>query len=103
MTITELRIKKGLSQSQFARQVGIPLGTLQNWEQGKRTPPSYVLDLIEKVLKAEDEKPVTCKECSEWGINTGMQSMPGAKYCAVFRKYTGENFFCGDAERKDGE
>lgn len=99
MTITELRVERGLSQSQFAKRIGIPVGTLQNWEQGKRTPPTYVLDLIERVLRAEEESIVTCEDCVEWGNNTH-QTMPCAKFCNVIRKYTDKDYFCADAERK---
>lgn len=99
MTITELRVERGLSQSQFAKRIGIPVGTLQNWEQGKRTPPSYVLDLVERVLRAEEEGIVTCSDCVEWGNNTS-PTMACGKFCSVAKKYTDKDYFCGDAERK---
>ena len=53
MTIQELRNKTGLSQSQFAERLEIPLGTIRNWEQGRRVPPNYVLRLIEKELNSD--------------------------------------------------
>lgn len=53
MNIKDLRAKTGLSQSKFAALVGIPLNTLQNWEQGSRKPPEYVISLIEYKLKKE--------------------------------------------------
>ena len=34
--LQELRQQKGLSQSQLARAAGVPVGSLKNWEQGKR-------------------------------------------------------------------
>ncbi len=36
MTLKELRERTRLSQSKFANEVGIPLKTLQNYEQGRR-------------------------------------------------------------------
>ena len=51
MTIQELRKSTELSQSKFARHLEIPVSTLQHWEQGFRTPPDYVVKLIEKVLR----------------------------------------------------
>jgi putative transcriptional regulator len=33
-----IREKLGLSQSEFSRHYGIPLDTLQNWEQRRSTP-----------------------------------------------------------------
>ncbi len=40
-----LRKRFGLSQSKFAHLVGISVGTLRNWEQGRRRPegPARVL------------------------------------------------------------
>ncbi len=50
MKIKELRNKTGLSQSKFADMFSIPLNTLQQWEQELRTPPEYVLKMIEELL-----------------------------------------------------
>ena len=43
--VVAIRSKTGLSQPAFARSIGIPLGTLKNWEQGRRRPegPARVL------------------------------------------------------------
>ena len=43
--IVRVRAKLGLSQSKFAAVLGISPDTLQNWEQGRRTPtgPAKVL------------------------------------------------------------
>ena len=40
-----IRSRTGLSQPAFARSIGVPLGTLKNWEQGRRRPegPARVL------------------------------------------------------------
>ena len=49
--VVAIRTKTGLSQPAFARSIGIPLGTLKNWEQGRRRPegPARVLlALIDK-------------------------------------------------------
>lgn len=53
MNIKELRAKTGLSQSKFAALVPLPVRTLQDWEQDKRTPPEYVISLIEYKLRNE--------------------------------------------------
>lgn len=53
MTIRELRDRTGLSQSGFSRKFGIPVATVQHWEQGVSSPPSYVPGLIEKILDYE--------------------------------------------------
>ena len=49
--VTSIRGRTGLSQPAFARSIGVPLGTLKNWEQGRRRPegPTRVLlALIDK-------------------------------------------------------
>ncbi|HRQ63961.1 MAG TPA: helix-turn-helix domain-containing protein [Xanthomonadaceae bacterium] len=50
-----IRKATGLSQARFAKVVAVPLGTLRNWEQGRRAPtgPAKVLlKVIEKDPKA---------------------------------------------------
>ena len=54
MTIKELRQQTGLSQSAFAKYFEIPLRTVQDWEQGKRKPPEYLVKLM--IYKLEKEK-----------------------------------------------
>jgi transcriptional regulator with XRE-family HTH domain len=34
----QLRMKAGLSQAGLAREAGLPLRSIQNWEQGHRLP-----------------------------------------------------------------
>lgn len=47
----EIRKKTGLSQSQFAKAIGISVNTLKSWEQGQRHPSGsarVLLDLLTK-------------------------------------------------------
>lgn len=44
--IKEARKATGLLQSEFAEYLEIPIRTLQQWEQGRRNMPDYVLRLI---------------------------------------------------------
>ena len=53
MDIKDLRLRTNLSQTKFADVVGIPVRTIQKWEQGERVPPDYVIKLIEYFLKNE--------------------------------------------------
>ncbi len=43
--VAALRVRFGLSQPRFAAMLGISVGTLRNWEQGRRRPegPARVL------------------------------------------------------------
>ncbi len=40
------RIKSGLSQSDFAKLLGVSVRTLQDWEQGRRQPSGAAKTLI---------------------------------------------------------
>ena len=53
MEIRALREKMGLSQSEFSKYFGIPVGSVRNWEQGLSNPPAYVVDLIYRVRSLE--------------------------------------------------
>ena len=46
MSIKELRIQTGLSQSKFAHMFDIPVSTLKDWEHERRNPPAYVIRTI---------------------------------------------------------
>ena len=46
-----MRMMTGLSQSKFADMFELPVATLKDWEIGRRTPPSYVLNMIQTILQ----------------------------------------------------
>ena len=46
-----LRKAYGLTQAKMSEAAGIPARTLQDWENGKRTPPEYMLDLVESKMR----------------------------------------------------
>ena len=56
MTIKEMRILLQVSRTEFSRLYHIPLRTLEDWESGKRNPPNYVLELLERVVKEDAER-----------------------------------------------
>lgn len=53
MDIKELRNLTNLSQQAFSEKYGIPKRSIENWESGKRTPPEYVISLLERVVKED--------------------------------------------------
>ncbi|HOI17443.1 MAG TPA: helix-turn-helix domain-containing protein [Geobacteraceae bacterium] len=56
--IATARLKIGLSQSEFAKILGVSVRTLQEWEQGRRTPSGAAKSLITIAIK----KPELIKE-----------------------------------------
>jgi putative transcriptional regulator len=49
--VRELRRGFGLSQERFARMMGISVGTLRNWEQGRRAPEGSARVLLRVVAR----------------------------------------------------
>lgn len=54
-TVREVRANTRMNQKEFANYFGIPIRTLQEWEQGRRNPPSYVVNLLRRVWELEKE------------------------------------------------
>ncbi len=52
--IKELRKKTGLSQSKFSAKFGIPVRTLQQWEQGISAPPEYLVRMMAYIMQLEE-------------------------------------------------
>ena len=51
MDIRELRTELGDTQREFADRYGIPFRTVQNWENGVRKPPEYIIRLLEERIR----------------------------------------------------
>lgn len=49
--VRELRERYGLSQAKFASLMGISVGTLRNWEQGRRRPEGSARVLLQVVAR----------------------------------------------------
>ena len=46
-SVASIRARTNLSQSQFAQLIGVSVRTLQEWEQGRRTPSGPARTLLE--------------------------------------------------------
>jgi putative transcriptional regulator len=49
--VREIRAQYGLSQNEFAAMLGISVGTLRNWEQGRRVPEGPARVLLQVAAK----------------------------------------------------
>ncbi len=52
--IAQARLQSGLSQAEFARLIGVSVRTLQEWEQGRRSPSGAAKTLL-RVAQAHPE------------------------------------------------
>ncbi|MBR5348677.1 MAG: helix-turn-helix domain-containing protein [Lachnospiraceae bacterium] len=60
--IKELRKETGLSQSKFSAKFGIPVRTLQQWEQGISAPPEYLVRMMAYIMQLEANGHLTDEE-----------------------------------------
>ena len=49
--LASARLRIALSQNEFAKMLGVSLRTLQEWEQGRRTPSGAAKSLITIAIK----------------------------------------------------
>ena len=54
----KLRDISGLTQAEFVREYRIPRRTVEHWDVGERTPPSYVLELLAAAVVSAKNKEV---------------------------------------------
>ena len=60
--IKQLRKKTGLSQSKFSAKFGIPVRTLQQWEQGISAPPEYLVRMMAYIMLLEENGQIKDEE-----------------------------------------
>ena len=97
MSIKELRFQTGLSQSKFAVMFDIPVSTLKDWEQGRRKPPVYVVNMIKTILELRgiivDESYITACEDRRKSVERVMAILltatngPDEKFMGVLDSY----------------
>ncbi len=57
MTVKEIRGLTELSQRAFSVKYNIPIRTIEDWETGKRNAPDYVLQMLERIVREDYNKP----------------------------------------------
>jgi putative transcriptional regulator len=50
----DVRSRTGLTQIAFAAQIGVPVETVRNWEQGKRSPRGPARALLKVIERAPE-------------------------------------------------
>lgn len=53
MTVKELRKKTGMSQQKFGDYFGISKRTIQEWEQERKNPTDYLVNMMQRILDNE--------------------------------------------------
>lgn len=54
VNVKAIRKRLGMTQGQFARRFGFPVGTVQNWERGHRRPEGAARALLKVIEKRPD-------------------------------------------------
>ncbi len=49
--LKRMRAYSQLTQEEFAQKFEIPMRTYQKWENGDRTPPDYVVHMMERIME----------------------------------------------------
>ena len=49
-TVKQLCEEYNISQTELAKKYDIPLRSVQDWHAGRRTPPSYVVRMLDELL-----------------------------------------------------
>ena len=81
--IKNLRQKLNMSQSQFGKAFGIPIRTIQGWEQGKSVAPSYIVSAITEACKVRG----LLKDEKENKTNMGKnENTPANRYTGMSKK-----------------
>lgn len=96
-SVKEIRKKTKMTQKEFALFFGIPLSTVQHWEQGVRYPPDYVVAMLENNIE-ESERKNNEKQLKK--IIKRLEEEREYSY-ADFEKYVQECSPCLDAEYDD--
>jgi putative transcriptional regulator len=50
----DVRARTKLTQAEFAFRIGVPIETVRNWEQGKRSPRGPARALLKLIERAPD-------------------------------------------------
>jgi len=98
---TESMLNADLIDRQAAIEQSIVLRDISNPDKEWEVVTVATLKHLKPVQP--EQKVIRCKDCNEWhrGKNRdGSDVYSDEGYCSVHRIITGENYYCGDAERR---
>ena len=87
MTIKELRLMNGLTQTEFAKAIGIGLSSLTGYEAGKREPGAKALAAIKEVYGVDLNETLSAAQASSVAPAAPVEATP-AEEKAVEKKAT---------------
>lgn len=50
----QMREEAGLTRKEFSMRIGMPVKTIEDWEEGRKNPPEYMLGFLAKFAKGND-------------------------------------------------
>ncbi|HNS04250.1 MAG TPA: NadS family protein [Anaerolineae bacterium] len=65
LDVKAIRARLDQSQSEFAHMIGVSVGTLQNWEQGRRKPDGPARALLQVALRNPEAVKQALSGCNE--------------------------------------
>lgn len=68
MDFRSIRRETGLSQKKFSEKYNIPRRTIEDWEGNRRTPPEYVLSLLERSIVDKNKITRALKVLTDNGV-----------------------------------
>ena len=76
-TVKEIREYTAMTQAEFSAYSGIPTRSIEQWETGKRTPPGYVLQLLQRCVIEDTENGRITGSNTDWNGSIAEPFRPG--------------------------
>lgn len=88
MTIRELRKDRKLSQTEFAKSIGIGLSSIAAYEAGKRNPSPKVLEKIQEVYGVMPGSPAPAEQAEVKDATSGKKAAKATKKASAGKEKT---------------
>ena len=104
MAIESLKTKPCEDAISRRAAIDTAIEAADKWDGGFSVERSRIItEALNELSSVQPQKVIRCKDCNEWhrGKNRdGSDVYSDEGYCSVHRIITGENYYCGDAERR---